>query len=556
MMKQVFRQFLLFLAAAVAVQAAPAEPPKSEPAPGKTVAVVYNNQLPESKDLALYYAKVRDVPATQVWGFDLPENETVSRQEFLDRLQKPLLEKLTDQKLWVFGRAPKEAGGKEIVTAASVRYLVLCYGVPLKILRDAHLHEAEAEDLQPELRRTDAAVDSQLAVLPWVQQKLRWSGPLQNPVYGLTNAAQINPTRGILLVSRLDGPSPAIARGLVDKAMEAETNGLWGRAYFDARGFTNGTYELGDKWIREAARASRRLGFETVLDNQPATFPESFPMSRIAFYAGWYDGAVSGPFTRPDVEFMPGAFAYHLHSYSAQTIRSSTRNWVGPLLAKGATITMGSVEEPYLAGTPDIATFFTRFVYYGFSFGEAAYASQNVVSWQTTVVGDPLYRPFGIPPPIRHYDLEKRHSPLVAWSHLRVVDLNLSTGLPIDMAIQYLKQVRLTDYQSILQEKLGDLYAAKADSREAIPAYRRALSLNVSPQQKVRLFFKLAGQLRVAGHDKETLQLFDQFLKECPDYPDERHIYEEMLQLARRLQSQPDIERVEKELNRLDGGGS
>ena len=37
-------------------------------------------------------------------------------------------------------------------------------------------------------------------------------------------------------------------------------------------------------------------------------------------YIGWYDGNVSGPFTRPAVEFAPGAFAYHLHSYSAATL--------------------------------------------------------------------------------------------------------------------------------------------------------------------------------------------------------------------------------------------
>jgi hypothetical protein len=37
----------------------------------------------------------------------------------------------------------------------------------------------------------------------------------------------MHPTNGILLVTRLDGPSASIARGLVDKALEAETNGLW-----------------------------------------------------------------------------------------------------------------------------------------------------------------------------------------------------------------------------------------------------------------------------------------------------------------------------------------
>ena len=127
-------------------------------------------------------------------------------------------------------------------------------------------------------------------------------------------------------------------------------------------------------------------------------------------------------FARPTVEFMPGAFAYHLHSYSATTIRSTTKNWVGPLLAKGATATMGCVEEPYLYGTPDMAVFFARWVG-GFTYGEAAYAGQTSLSWMVTVVGDPLYRPFGRSLPEERQDLERRHSPLLPWLYLNLVNL-------------------------------------------------------------------------------------------------------------------------------------
>ena len=142
-------------------------------------------------------------------------------------------------------------------------------------------------------------------------------------------------------------------------------------------------------------------------------------MSQIAIYAGWYDGNVSGPFALPKVEFMPGAFAYHLHSFSASTMRCEERNWCGPLLAKGATCTMGCVYEPYLSGTPNIAAFLARWMANGFTFGEAAWAAQPVLSWQTTVIGDPLYRPFGKPLQLLHAELTRRHSPLIEWSYLR-----------------------------------------------------------------------------------------------------------------------------------------
>ncbi len=123
------------------------------------------------------------------------------------------------------------------------------------------------------------------------------------------------------------------------------------------RNITDPAYKLGDDWIRAAAEICRRAGFETVVDENPGTFPAGFPMSQIALYLGWYDANASGPFAQPTVEFMPGAFAYHLHSYSAGTLRSTSQYWVGPLLAKGATITMGCVAEPYLSGTPDVADF-------------------------------------------------------------------------------------------------------------------------------------------------------------------------------------------------------
>jgi len=272
----------------------------------------------------------------------------------------------------------------------------------------------------------------------------------------------------------------------VDKAMEAETNGLWGRGYFDMRGVTN-EYKLGDEWIHQAAEVNYKFGYETITDEKPGTFPADFPMSQIAFYVGWYDGNVSGPFTKPEVEWMPGAFAYHLHSYSAANLRSATQNWVGPLLASGATATMGAVNEPYLVGTPDMGTFFARFTFLQFSFGEAAYASQAALSWQITVVGDPLYRPFQKNPQKLHEELLARKSKLVEWSHLRVVDLNIAKGFPLADTVKYLETQPITTNSAILTEKLGDLYFAQGKPASANQCYKDALKLEVTPREKLRL---------------------------------------------------------------------
>jgi hypothetical protein len=59
--------------------------------PDATVAVVYNQRFDGSRELAEHYARRRGVPAGQVFGFDLPTTETITRREFQKRLQTPLL---------------------------------------------------------------------------------------------------------------------------------------------------------------------------------------------------------------------------------------------------------------------------------------------------------------------------------------------------------------------------------------------------------------------------------------------------------------------------------
>ena len=217
---------------------------------GGEVVVIYNTRLPESKGVAEYYARMRQVPERQIYGFALTVNEEMSRAEFRDSLQKPLLEKLEADGLWKLARKIVTASNGLMhveyhVATSKIRYAVLCYGVPLKIAADPDLHELAADNLQPELRRNEAAVDSELAWLPLSKNDVTLSGPLPNWVYGATNTALLNPTNGILLVARLDGPTPEIARGLVDKALEAERDGMWGRAYFDERNIQRSRLQAG-----------------------------------------------------------------------------------------------------------------------------------------------------------------------------------------------------------------------------------------------------------------------------------------------------------------------
>src|SRR2546428_5882204 len=77
--------------------------------PGSTVIVVYNSAIPESKQVAEYYAEKRQVPKNQVFGFALskdPKDESMTRSEFINDLQKPLLKQLEANGLFKLAAAP------------------------------------------------------------------------------------------------------------------------------------------------------------------------------------------------------------------------------------------------------------------------------------------------------------------------------------------------------------------------------------------------------------------------------------------------------------------
>jgi uncharacterized protein (TIGR03790 family) len=128
------------------------------------------------------------------------------------------------------------------------------------------------------------------------------------------------------MVARLDGPAMAIARGLVDKALQAERDGLWGRAYFDSAALR---MALQDRRRLDAHLPSWRSGLDSnVLKLTPR---HSVPVSDEP-HCALSDGIGNVPaVARSKVEFMPER-RLHLHSFSAATVRTRSAHWVGPLL--------------------------------------------------------------------------------------------------------------------------------------------------------------------------------------------------------------------------------
>jgi len=524
---------------------------------GAEVAVVYNSNMgPDSRLIAEYYAEKRHVPKSQIIGLPMPRSETITRAEFRAQIQEPLLQQLESLGLLSFRATIIPASAERpgmvlwVPVDARVRYLVLTYGVPLRVSHDESAVPPAATNLPPQQRRTEASVDSELALLPIAKRPLRLHGPYRNPLFGTTNASALSPTNGIFMVGRIDGPGPRVARELVDKAIEAESNGLWGYAYFDLRGLGNSPYRKGDDWLRAAAEVAKTHGFAPIVDDKPATFPTWFPMPHIAIYAGWYDNAPSGPFTRPTIEFMPGAFAYHLFSYSATTLRTPS-TWAASLLDKGVTATVGYVFEPYLDATIDVSVFMSRWMADGWTLGEAATAAQPVFSWQTTVVGDPLYRPFARTAEQWQQELAARNSPLVPWADLRLLNRDEAAGTPRRELIDRLSKNAALHKSPMLELRLAELCAEEGRESASVQAMERALKLKPSPQLRAQLQLGLARRLASLNRHSDSLRYYEQLTASETDKHARIALIEEALPVARKAGATPAANRFEAEIANL-----
>jgi uncharacterized protein (TIGR03790 family) len=345
------------------------------------VVVVVNGRVEESVELGRHYMSRRNIPADNLCVLETAETEVISRRGYEETIERPVAEFLSKR----LGRMRVRLPDGELVLRLAekeVRCLVTVWGVPLKV--DGFI------DTREMYKSMAAGVDSELALLPQGSHLLGGARP--NPYYGLDVPFDGLLARQMLLVCRLDGPSPAVVRRMIDDALWAEEHGLRGRAYFDVRNTDLAGYVEGDRWIRSACEAARQAGFQAHIDEGPEIMPVEFPMDDAAFYLGWYHEVVSGPMSRRDFRFARGAVAYHLHSFAAWTVRSATERWAGPLLAKGAACTMGSVYEPFLHGSPQLDIFARRLLA-GYTFAESAYMSQRLLSWMAVFLGDPLYRP-------------------------------------------------------------------------------------------------------------------------------------------------------------------
>jgi uncharacterized protein (TIGR03790 family) len=341
------------------------------------VMVVYNAAGDDSHRVAKYYMEKRGIPKANICKIDTDLAWMEDGTKFEPEIKKPL-------------RACLEKLGKQ-----QILYIVFSFQMPYAVLFDGH--EQAVDQLVSDIWDEYAGpriLGRQTADQPYFG-KAESQGNVYEPYVPFAKYREQPNAKTIYSVWRLDGATAEVAKGLVDKALYAESNGLQGKAYFDIQGpianYADKGYGAGEWDIYQASQMAKRAGFETTLDEKPTEFgtaPSLLRCENAALYAGWYSLA----HYNDAFSWAPGAIGFHLDSASATNPRAPS-NWVAGALQRGITVTSGSVTEPYLEGLVHPDQIFL-YLFQGANVGDAVLRGTRWLKWMIVNLGDPLYTPF------------------------------------------------------------------------------------------------------------------------------------------------------------------
>ena len=314
------------------------------------VLVVYNTNFADSLTVANHYMAQRGIPAANLCAITPPSSIEITMTDYVNTVKTPIRTCLTN------------AGRTNIL------YIVFSYLAPYRVSVPnpyfVYSLDSFVSDIWDQYttqlfnpaptapHRYYAASQSQgNAFLPFVSLATYRTQPKATLLYS---------------VWRLDAATLALAEGLVDKAMQAESaGGPTGQGCFDGRSgdpnlVGDASYGSGDWTIHAAALFMSQAGIAVTEDTNFAEFgtaPAPLTCPNAAFYSGWYSfDNYNDAFT-----WNTGAIGFHLDSASAVDPRGGL-SWSPNAVIHGITVTSGSVTEPYLEGLPQAGRRVSQFV--------------------------------------------------------------------------------------------------------------------------------------------------------------------------------------------------
>ncbi len=385
------------------------------------IVVLVNAQSSQSIEIGTLYINLRKLPSHHLIKIDVATHESISRTDYEEYIAAPLRNSINS----LFSRGEK------------IRCIVTTYGIPLRInamkslivtddfkelLQRRNRKQQERSklqkikrqgaDLNKELSKKIGKLNSEINQLNFKISQLDGSDTISAvdseltlvlaPDYSLSSFLpnpQFLPYKGrnaayfstVLMVSRIDAPTPELAHGLIRTSIEVEKSGLSGKVYLDARGKTGSDdYSTFDHDIRKTAMILQKSSLPVVLDNRPQVFQEG-DAPDAALYCGWYSLAKY----IDAFEWSKGAIGYHVASSEAVSIHNpKSEYWVQRMIEKGVIGTLGPVAEPYLQAFPPPSVFFPLLMSGNYTLAEVFTLSNPFLSWRIILIGDPLYNPF------------------------------------------------------------------------------------------------------------------------------------------------------------------
>jgi uncharacterized protein (TIGR03790 family) len=333
------------------------------------VLVIVNDNSPASKQIGTYYAAKRHISAGNICHLHCPVAEEIDEAAFLDDILTPVATMLARPAL-----------------AASVDYLVLTKGVPLRIHSDA-----PAAD--PRFTPNGDSVDGRLMC----QDIAGLSSPSKNPFFNSAKRFSHKLT-GLYLATRLDGYTVQDAEALVDRALAAKPAS--GTFLLDGCPSRNGggdPPEMGlpplNASLNTAAKSLKARGYGVILDQSDAFIGHT---PNLMGYWSW--GSNDSHFDAglyKSNRFRPGAIAETIVSTSARTMLPTTggQSLIADLVVTGVTGVKGYVAEPYTIAMARADILFDRYTR-GWNLAESFYCASPLMHWKDLVLGDPLCAPY------------------------------------------------------------------------------------------------------------------------------------------------------------------
>jgi uncharacterized protein (TIGR03790 family) len=257
-----------------------------------------------------------------------------------------------------------------------------------------------------ESKETESALDSELALLWWDNHYPRYRWQPNTLSYRARSApAGAPPT---LMVMRLDGPTEQSVDRMILSSIKVERLGLKGGAVLDGRGLKPdegyGRYDQSIRSLASLIKEKTQLEL-TYDDRDPLMQPGPAAPKNVALYCGWYSLRRYAPaFT-----FSEGAVGFHVASGELVSLRTpGEKGWVHGLISDGVVGTLGPVAEPYLQSFPPADDFFPLLMTGELTLAEVYWKTTPFTSWMNACIGDPLYRPYRVNPPLKRTDLPER----------------------------------------------------------------------------------------------------------------------------------------------------